>query len=265
MKRIGSYVLAKGMAALLAAAAIGGGTVHAGSILTKSGLLSGDEAANFAVMDAGVETEEISGMQSSLERDDGQYVYDIKFYVGSVKYEYEIRAEDGAVLEKEIENGNRNENRAEAAAEKAPAASAGIAGTQDTPGTKDITGTQDTADPKNASGTKDASDAQDTPGTKDTSGAQNLNGEQKNTNSLPDEGAQTEGLYISVDRAKQIALEDAGLSESDVRFSTAKFEEDDDDGEEYEIEFYYGQYEYEYDIDAVTGKILESSVELDDD
>ena len=51
-------------------------------------------------------------------------------------------------------------------------------------------------------------------------------------------------------------------------FSTAKFEKDDDDDDEapeYEIEFFKGNIEYEYDIDALTGKILDFSSEIDDD
>ena len=76
------------------------------------------------------------------------------------------------------------------------------------------------------------------------------------------------GDYIGVERAKQIALDDAGFSENEVIFSTAKFEKDDDDDDEapeYEIEFFKGNVEYEYDIDAMTGKILDFSSEIDDD
>ena len=76
------------------------------------------------------------------------------------------------------------------------------------------------------------------------------------------------GDYIGVERAKQIALDDAGFSENEVIFSTAKFEKDDDDDDEapeYEIEFFKDNVEYEYDIDALTGKILDFSSEIDDD
>lgn len=66
--------------------------------------------------------------------------------------------------------------------------------------------------------------------------------------------------YIGVDSAKQIAVEHAGLSESDVVFSKAKLE-NDDGRTEYEISFYSGNTEYEYSIDAASGKILEYDVE----
>ncbi|MCD7806191.1 MAG: PepSY domain-containing protein [Lachnospiraceae bacterium] len=62
--------------------------------------------------------------------------------------------------------------------------------------------------------------------------------------------------YISVDEAKEIALNKAGLSSSDVTFKKAKL--DRDDGiMVYEIEFYYGRTEYEVKINATTGAILE--------
>ena len=62
------------------------------------------------------------------------------------------------------------------------------------------------------------------------------------------------GSYIGEAKAKAIALEHAGLSESQVTFVRAKL--DFDDGRwEYEVEFYAGNTEYDYDIDATTGAI----------
>ncbi len=66
--------------------------------------------------------------------------------------------------------------------------------------------------------------------------------------------------YIGVDKAKSIALENAGLSESNVTFTKAKLEKDDG-VYEYEIEFIYGNKEYEYEINATSGKIISHSVE----
>lgn len=69
--------------------------------------------------------------------------------------------------------------------------------------------------------------------------------------------------YIGIERAKQIALNHAGLRASRVYFTKQKF--DIDDGIAiYEIEFMYGRYEYEYEIDAASGRILEWNREIDD-
>ena len=71
------------------------------------------------------------------------------------------------------------------------------------------------------------------------------------------------GSYIGVDKAKSIALSDAGVNAADAVFLKARL--DRDDGRmEYEVEFYSGSKEYDYDIDALTGEIRSRDWELDD-
>ena len=61
--------------------------------------------------------------------------------------------------------------------------------------------------------------------------------------------------YIGVERAKEIALKDAGLSASQVSFVRAGL--DWDNGRmEYEVEFWKDNVEYDYEIDAASGDIL---------
>ncbi len=72
----------------------------------------------------------------------------------------------------------------------------------------------------------------------------------------------TTDSYISVDEAKAIALEKAGLTMSDVTFQKAMLERDDGILI-YEIEFYQGQTEHECTINAETGAILEYSTDID--
>ena len=68
------------------------------------------------------------------------------------------------------------------------------------------------------------------------------------------------GNYISADRAKQIALNDAGVKEANAVFLRANL--DWDDGRmKYEVEFYSGTTEYDYDIDALTGAVVKSGKE----
>lgn len=224
MRKISTLALAKTMAGLLLVSALGGGTAYAASTVANNGLLDQQEAETFAFMDADVKEDEVTNLRTHLEKDDGVYVYDIDFYVGNTEYEYEVRAEDGVILEKDKEDKSGKVKTDAAAVRDSQAAS------QNAP----------------------QKDSGSTSGKAET-GKEEIAAE-----------AAADNKYISVDRAKQIALQDAGLREEEVNFITAKFE-DDDGRKEYEVEFYKGNLEYEYDIDAVTGEILESEVEDDDD
>lgn len=68
--------------------------------------------------------------------------------------------------------------------------------------------------------------------------------------------------YISAERAKEIALADAGIQAADAVFLRAQLDWDDGRAE-YEVEFYSGNVEYDYDIDAVTGAIRSSDRDLE--
>lgn len=60
--------------------------------------------------------------------------------------------------------------------------------------------------------------------------------------------------YIGKTRAKQIALNKAGVSASKAEFTKVKL--DYDDGiRVYEVEFYAGDFEYEIEINARTGAV----------
>ena len=62
--------------------------------------------------------------------------------------------------------------------------------------------------------------------------------------------------YIGKSKARQIALDKAGVSASNAEF--VRIELDYDDGVRiYNVEFYAGDYEYEFEINARTGKIYD--------
>ena len=74
---------------------------------------------------------------------------------------------------------------------------------------------------------------------------------------IPSSTSSSSSGYIGVERAKEIALQHAGLSSSGVNFDKAEFDHDDGHAE-YEIEFHHNFREYEYTIDAASGTILEA-------
>ena len=62
---------------------------------------------------------------------------------------------------------------------------------------------------------------------------------------------------IGEEKAKSIALADAGIQEADVTF-VRSYLNIDDGRQQYDVEFYGGNVEYDYEIDAFTGVILSS-------
>lgn len=74
-------------------------------------------------------------------------------------------------------------------------------------------------------------------------------------------GCSKDGMadYIGRDEAKNVALENAGLTASQVKFTDVEL--DDKNGTHYyQVEFTADGQEYEYDIDALTGAIIESKL-----
>ena len=70
--------------------------------------------------------------------------------------------------------------------------------------------------------------------------------------------------YIGEAKAKQIVLENAGVTENDI--SNYWIEMDRDDGNIiYEIEFYAGSTEYDYEINALSGEIIKSERDQEND
>ena len=62
-----------------------------------------DAALEAALADAGVSEDETTRLQVTEDRDDGQKVYDIRFDVGNIEYDYEVRATDGSIVSSDTE------------------------------------------------------------------------------------------------------------------------------------------------------------------
>lgn len=73
-----------------------------------------------------------------------------------------------------------------------------------------------------------------------------------------------ESELISLDEAKRIAFNHAGVNGSNAEFDDQEL--DSDDGVSYyELEFDIGEDEYQYDIHARTGQILDYDIDIEDD
>lgn len=70
---------------------------------------------------------------------------------------------------------------------------------------------------------------------------------------------------ITADKAMEIALKDAGVTNDEATRKDIDLEFDDDYGKEvFDVEFHKGTTEYTFDIDPANGKILKSENEIDD-
>ncbi len=88
-------------------------------------------------------------------------------------------------------------------------------------------------------------------------------GSSSQTSNNSSSGSSSQTTSVTADQAKQIALQHAGLSESQIR--DFDIERDHENGTViYEIDFKSGNYEYEYEVNGTTGAIIQSKKEYDD-
>ena len=226
---------------------------------TAAGRITLDEAKNIALSHAGIAASEASFTKTKLDRDDGREEYDIEFMAADYKYEYEIDAESGKVLSNSKEMRIKQTESTAAGritldeAKNIALSHAGIAASE-----VSFTKTKlDYDDGREEYDIEFLSDDYEYEYEIDSQSGSVL------SNSKEARKRQTisaaEGR-LTLDDAKNAALDHAGVSASDATFTKTKL--DYDDGrEEYDIKFYVGGWKYEYTIDAVTGEIIEFDME----
>ena len=267
----------------------------------KSTLITKAEAKIAALKDAGLSEAEASALRARLEFDDGRFQYEVDFYSNGTEYEYLIQAKNGEIIARDIEGDrNRNNDMQDTGNQFAADENSSVQPRKDVEnqpaanGNSTAQSQEDSLDNAKAAALKDAGLSESDVTFKKTEldhshGTQvydiefytsdtkydyeidasngtvlekNIEQFQSRTNPTDSTINNSSNDYIGVDRAKEIALKHAQLSESDVQFAKAKLE--NDDGEvEYEIEFYSGRTEYDYTIDAVSGNIIEYDVDYD--
>ena len=220
-----------------------------------------EKAKSIALTDAGLTASQVTFTKARQDRDDGRMVYDVDFYTSTAKYDYEIAASDGTILqrEKETYSSGGTGTTSNVGLEKAKSialADAGLTANQ-------VTFTKAKQDWDDGRMVYDV-DFYTSTAKYDYEIAANgtiLQREQEQFLAAGT-GSTGTGSYIGLDKAKSIALQQAGVSSSQATF--VKVEQDWDDGRmEYEIEFYVGRTEYEFTIDAATGAILDMDVDYD--
>ena len=274
----------------LSIATILGATILSGSFMSfaaNNSYIGVEKAKAIALKDAGVSN--VTFVKAKLDTEDGVKVYDVEFYKGNVEYDYEIDAKTGKILEKDTDienytiptkqtknnNAKNTTNNAYIGVEKAKSIALKDAGVSNVTFVKAKLDTEDGVkvydvefykgnveydyeiDAKTGKILEKDTDIENytIPTKQTTKQAANKNNTKNNVKNT------TNNAYIGVEKAKAIALKDAGLGSA--TFTKAKL--DTDDGIKiYDIEFRSGNMEYDYEIDAKTGTILEKDAEIDD-
>ena len=209
-----------------------------------SATITAQQAQEIALNHTGLTADQVTFLRCALDNEDGRQVYDVEFYNSSnyTEYDYEIDIFSGDILsyDFDVENYVR------------PTQDAGST-TTGAPTTGDTSTGNTNSGNTNSGNTNSGSSGSSNTGSSGSSG----NSSSGSSNTGSSGNSSSGSTSITADRAKQIALNHAGLTSSQVSFIRSHL--DWENGRRvYEVEFYNtsNYTEYDYEIDASTGTIL---------
>ena len=233
-----------------------------------------EKAKSIALEAAGVTASQVQNLRVERDYDDGRLEYEIEFYVGRTEYDYVISGVDGTILEQDVEQEGGSHTTqptqptqpsqpsagSDIGAEKAKSIALSHAGftasqVQRLKVEKDYDDGRLEYEVEFYAGTTEYDyTISGTDGTILKQDKEEHGGSQTTQPSA--------GSDIGAEKAKSIALSDAGFTASQVQ--DLQVEKDNDDGRlEYEVEFQVNGTEYEYTISAADGTILEKDIDKD--
>ena len=227
--------------------------------------IGAEKAKSIALSHAGFAASQVRNLRVERDYDDGQLEYEIEFYVGSTEYDYVISGVDGTILKQDKEEHGGSQTTQPSAgsdigAEKAKSIALSHAGftasqVQRLKVEKDYDDGRLEYEVEFYAGTTEYDyTISGTDGTILKQDKEEHGGSQTTQPSA--------GSDIGAEKAKSIALSDAGFTASQVQ--DLQVEKDNDDGRlEYEVEFQVNGTEYEYTISAADGTILEKDIDKD--
>ncbi len=262
----------------------GAGTSESGTVsgsTQAAGTVTLEEAKETALADAALTADGVTFTKTAQDYDDGITVYDIEFYTADAKYEYEITTDTGVIYSKSVNafitaasGMTANITIDEAKTIAVSDAGAALSEATFTSAKQDredgslvydlefyVTGCKYEYEISAYDGAirEKSVKVKNNTVTSDNSSASQKTDKPSGGNTSGSSSGST-GSYITTDEAKEIAVNTAGLSLSDVTFKKTKLEKDDGIMV-YEIEFYYGRLEYEITINASNGTVLEYDID----
>ena len=226
-----------------------------------------EKAKSIALEAAGVTASQVQNLRVERDYDDGQLEYEIEFYVNGTEYDYVISGVDGKILQQDVEQEGGSQTTqptqpstgSDIGAEKAKSIALNAAGVtasqvQSLKAEKDYDDGRLEYEVEFYVGTTEYDYT--ISGTDGTILSQNKE----------EHGSQTTQPSATSDiggeKAKSIALSNAGFTASQVQ--NLKVEREYDDGRlEYQVEFRVGGTEYDYTISGTDGAILEKDIDQD--
>jgi len=273
------------LCALAILTAVGTGTAFAVSAVAESTSIGADKAKMFAFADAGVDPVAAKNVRTEFDFEQGHFIYDVEFSANGTEYGYWIQASDGSVVKKKIEligaGGSKTGITAaitQKDARKIALEDAGLTEAEVTISAEKLDTENGVAvyevdfvkgnvkyeyDINATTGAVYSKSSESTAVPTTEAAAQPSEAETAAASEAPKAENRSNNNYIGLERAKAIALSDAGLSAASVTFTEAK--QDFDDGvPNYDLDFYTATHEYDYEINAQTGAIMDKSVDVNE-
>ncbi|MCD8217347.1 MAG: PepSY domain-containing protein [Clostridiales bacterium] len=220
---------------------------------TATAEISIEDAKEIALADANVAAADATFVKAKQDTDDGTAVFDIEFYTDSTEYEYEIKVSDGTIVDKSTEQLTA----ASAATSNSSGSNSGSSGSNSgSNNSGSSSGSNSSGSSSGNSGSASSSSGSNS-GNSSSASSNSGSGSASASSSASSSGTTAN---ITLSKAKEIALSDAGVSSGSATFTKAK--QDKEDGVSvYDIDFYTTSAEYEYEIRVSDGTIIDKSVE----